>query len=491
MEVGPTKAIVCSLAVAAVLLACKFSRAQIPAPPKEVRTLREWIERTKHPDDAVREKAAIAIGKLGPRARSAVPLLTEMLYDKSWYVREAAAQALERIDPHVKAVGRPPGKLLRREDVLNRHALEIILTKMGPGSKSAAMALAEASTDDDGDVRVAAVEALIRMRADANQAVPVLVMQLKSNTGHIPRRYALTALGKIAPVAKDAVPEMAKLLNDRSLWREVFFALTDLGPAASQALPQLVAAERDYHVLRSAAAKNHTPTRVESVKHVIHWMHCDSVDVRADAQRLWNVLGKEYMPFVVLLLKSDLASDRALAIDKLGDLGQAAIPALVRLLNDHDQDNRRVAIQRLGHIGPAAVIAAAELTPVLKDNDWQLRSAAAISLGQIGADSKEAVTALATSLRDTDGDVRVCAIEALGRIGRAAAPATAGLIERLHDTSPAVRSAAARALGQIGSGAKAGLPELEKLTHDRDDYVRQAANETVKSLTATDVSTKR
>ena len=139
------KAIVCSLAVvAAVLVPRQFSRGQTPEPSRDGRTLGQWIER----DDAVCEKAAIAIGKLGPEARAV--LLAKTLDDKLWYVHEVSTPSLV--------------KMLGREEVTNRYAAARALSKIGPGSKASAAALAEAAFDYDGDVRDAAIKALVELR---------------------------------------------------------------------------------------------------------------------------------------------------------------------------------------------------------------------------------------------------------------------------------------------------------------------------------------
>ena len=298
-------------------------------------------------------------------------------------------------------------------------------------------------------------------------------------------RYALAALGKLAPAANEAIPEIAKLLKDSTLRNEAFVVLTDLGPVASPVLPQLVAC------WSGETREEHIPSRTESVKLICQWVHDGLPARRSDAERLWSVLGGEDLPSVAPLLTSESAADRALAIDKFYDLGEAAVPTLVELVKDSEPSTRRTAIRILGHIGPAAIAAVPALAATLKEKDSEDRSVAAISLGQIGSDSAPAVAALNDALTDPDSSIRVCSIEALGRIGPAAAPAIAGLIGRLHDTSPVIRSAAARALGQIGPVAKAALPELDKLRRDPEDYVRQAAEEAVKANCKVDSNKRR
>ena len=65
----------------------------------------QLIRQMKDPDDSVRIKAAHALGRLGPKAKAAVPALIETLNDKKprYTVRVAAAQALAEIGPDAEA----------------------------------------------------------------------------------------------------------------------------------------------------------------------------------------------------------------------------------------------------------------------------------------------------------------------------------------------------------------------------------------------------
>jgi HEAT repeat protein len=68
-----------------------------PAPPKRVS---DFLVIAKHTEPALRIEAAHGLGKVGAEA---VPMLTEMLHDKQWGVRKAAAEALGRIGPEAKS----------------------------------------------------------------------------------------------------------------------------------------------------------------------------------------------------------------------------------------------------------------------------------------------------------------------------------------------------------------------------------------------------
>jgi HEAT repeat protein len=239
------KAIVCyHVVLAAILLACRIARAQTQAPSRDDRSLPEWMERTNARDDAVLQNAALAIGKLGPEAKAA--LLVKMLDDKSWYVREAAAKALERIGPDAKFALPSLVKMLAREEVTNRYAAANALGKIGPGSKAAAAALAEAATDDDGEVRDAALAALDKVCGETNAVASVLLKHLGKDEEYYVKIRALKALATLGPLPKEDLPAIAKLLGDESCRAEAFATLLEVGPAAGEYLPQLVNAERAY-----------------------------------------------------------------------------------------------------------------------------------------------------------------------------------------------------------------------------------------------------
>jgi HEAT repeat protein len=69
----------------------------------------------------VRQNAALALGRIGPAARSAVPALTEALRDVEWTVRRQSAISLGEIGsdaapavPALQRLGKDPDRLVRQ-----------------------------------------------------------------------------------------------------------------------------------------------------------------------------------------------------------------------------------------------------------------------------------------------------------------------------------------------------------------------------------------
>ncbi len=143
------------------------------------------------------------------------------------------------------------------------------------------------------------------------------------------------------------------------------------------------------------------------------------------------------------------------ALDALGRIGPAAktaVPDIVRIVEKSQKYPvlRLNGIRALGKIGRSAGEAAPMLERFLTDADRQLAVAAALSLWQI--DGREAaVSALAAELSSQDPDVGLAAAMALVEIGPGAEPASRALIRALGHPNADVRRAAGRALSRIGT----------------------------------------
>jgi HEAT repeat protein len=156
---------------------------------------------------------------------------------------------------------------------------------MGREAKQAIPSLVEALKDEDGDVRISAAFALVRIKLEVKQAIPVLIEALKSEDANI-RFDAAKALGAIGPEAKqaipalvealkeqprmfaggpaealgrigpEAVPALTEALKDRSLRFGAAIALSEIGLEAKQAMPALIEALKDESpTIRSSIAR--------------------------------------------------------------------------------------------------------------------------------------------------------------------------------------------------------------------------------------------
>jgi HEAT repeats/HEAT repeat len=83
------------------------------------------------------EDAAITLGKLGAKAKAAVPALTELLTDSNDALREAAATALWRIEKSPRGVTVLAERLDEAQDYQTCVRVMKTLAEMGPAAKSA------------------------------------------------------------------------------------------------------------------------------------------------------------------------------------------------------------------------------------------------------------------------------------------------------------------------------------------------------------------
>jgi HEAT repeat protein len=96
------------------------------------------IEALTDEDPGVRERAAVALGRLGPEAKPAVPALILAIRDESnWVIRAEAAIALGNIGPEAKAALRTLVAALRDDSEYVREqaarALLQIVAEEGAG----------------------------------------------------------------------------------------------------------------------------------------------------------------------------------------------------------------------------------------------------------------------------------------------------------------------------------------------------------------------
>lgn len=181
--------------------------------------------------------------------------------------------------------------------------------------------------------------------------------------------------------------------------------------------------------------------------------------IRRDASYRLSQLGPGAKAAVPDLVKAlDDSEDQVwfnsiTALARIGPGAEGAIPDLIKQLEKADRGRNngqywyRTAFA-LGSIGPAAL---PELIRSLGNDKTHVRSAAAKAIGWIGPAATDAIPTLAQRLSDGDTDVRTQSAEALSRIGAAALPV---LIDSLKSDQPAVRTAAAAALEAMGDPAR-------------------------------------
>lgn len=413
-------------------------------------------------------------------------------------------------------------------------AIDLLLSPAGPGERAPALIPGLVSEDP-----VVAAAARAGLRAMGRDAVPFLIRAIQS--GSPDGRHLDWEAGRILmeitpgqnshllnmlieritdddfrieeflklfveaddPDLDEEIAELCAMLShsNRKLRLSAAAALGQLGPAASAAVPALVAA------LPGGTKK---------------YAGFDQAMAVAEALVSIGVATDEVIAALVLLLTNSESFAVRSAADALGSLGVATdevVTALELLLTNSDPyvvKDAREALHALGKLEPdpdappemtldqalaafyhretwadarAAVAAQGasavpRLVEILGTGSPAEREAAAEALGLIGPDTAAAVPALTKALAAEERWVRLRAIEALGRIGPASLSAAKALTLILDGDDAEALSLAAAALADIGPEARDAVPALQRavLAHDEDLELLNAAMRAIATM---------
>ncbi|MFL6546856.1 MAG: HEAT repeat domain-containing protein, partial [Candidatus Udaeobacter sp.] len=375
-------------------------------------------------------------------------------------------------------------------------------------------ALISASADHERDVRLAALNSLVRVWRS-----------LTTGEGDI-----LTTGDEIDQTFSPLNQAFTKRLrdDDKHIRLTAAEGLRELFSTDTAVFEVLVDAARDEdESLRRRAAlalwlgisdRRATLFQIETeagVGALTHLLNDNDAITRGYALRALATLGplaRGAVPTLCELLKradsadDDLQFQAALALASVGEETDLALPLLERALTHGDRLKRKAAAFGLRSLGSKAQTALPTLIIGLKDHEKRVRSRCASAIGNIGLNvSDEAIQALMATQGDDDPEVLQAVERALSAIGAArvekAQRQTArtkardffplsgfqhedipGLIFMLKDPLSDVRAFAATALGR--AGATEAVSELTLLLQDNDEGVRRRAAESLQKLGA-------
>ncbi len=372
--------------------------------------------------DLVRVHAINRLGHAGPRARSAIPVLLDVLEKDAWNnCRMHAATTLSYIapkDPKVIAglvhsaeqgnwaaivalrragpAARPAVPLLIR--TLNREIRESaapveaakLLGEIGPSAAEAIPVLLKCMTDDDSRVASACAGALAQVGIANPEVVPALMRCAETGDQDV-RTVAVRALGTLGPRARQAVPMLCGLLQDnRSKLRAE--AARSLGMIDAPGGPS-------ESLLRQCLEGSDDDTQRQS----------------AIALAL---LGREN-PDVLRLLSISLARrdfDALPALHSLPNGTQYFGPTLVKMMHDSNPTIRRYGVLAIGHLSNVPAETLRIVSEHLTDETLEVRMAAADALGRLGPMARSELAALQRALADDNWLVQEAAQRAIEKI---------------------------------------------------------------------------
>jgi HEAT repeat protein len=157
------------------------------------------------------------------------------------------------------------------------------------------------------------------------------------------------------------------------------------------------------------------------------------------------------LPELIQAVQDENAVVRRRALRAIAFIGPAAaddaLACLIAATEDVDDSVGLQAVATIGELGPGAAPAVPALMSAVWTGDVRRRAVAGVALTHVGA---AAVPSLMQSLSHPAAEVRVKVIHLLGQIGPNAAEARGALRSLLDDADPAVRVEAASALSAIG-----------------------------------------
>jgi HEAT repeat protein len=153
-----------------VLLSTACNQTPPPSPTQRQRTLQEWTDDLKSPDEKTRMWAAVMLGELGPSAKPALPALVAALSDPNRVVRDRVVWALVFIDPTGKEVLIHLYAPLKDTDAGVRTTTVKAIGRLGPAAEPAIPELERLLQDPAPSVRMAAAYALVEIGPAAEKS---------------------------------------------------------------------------------------------------------------------------------------------------------------------------------------------------------------------------------------------------------------------------------------------------------------------------------
>ena len=470
------------------------------------------LEALRDIDPRVQQASAQVLGELADR-RAIGPLIDVALFDDGRSVRQAAAEALGRLEvARLGALSRLVEAALSANNALvvvqavevlawllehpDSRVLQAALEALGELGHSAAIdpLVSMYFSHDDPSVRDIAGQALVALTGAGSHALKSLVeaaLSIEDVSVHgLVADLLVGALYYEDPLVRIAAAEALGLLEwPASIVPLGDAALSDSDPSVRQAAARALGKlkyQSSLEFLKQVLRDIEPSVRKAAVEALGELGFDDAVrallqvalfdgdeEVRQFAIQVLRQLDpEEAMEFLLTSLANPDSYIRRAAVDALWRFGgtDAFEPLLRTALTDESPAVRREAVAALNELAPEMALAA--LLDAVDDPDLNTRKAAVEALGSLG--NPEAFgPLLEIALTDDDGELRRQAIDVLDTLS--ADRTRDGLIAALGDADPRIRRAAAEAFGYLGLSGVGVVKALLAAVADPDPLVRGAA----------------
>jgi HEAT repeat protein len=302
--------------------------------------------------------AAWALGRIGPDAKAAVPALGRAMFGKDTWARPQAAWALSQIGKEAEGALDGLSKAITRGKYsMQCHVRDSLVNIGEPAVPVLTKAIETGKT-------VPAAEAAGMLGKTAGPALPALISMAGASDPKA-RAAALEAVCRISADAEDAKNVLVKGLNDTAMCVRHRTA-TALGEAGKHAA--------SFADVLGKALSDKAPEVIG-----------------AAAKALGKIGPDGTAPLIRGLTESDDPWTRTVCARALGRItpvaGNAVTP-LVKALKDKSRDVRREAVLALGRMGAAAKSAAGTLREAADDSDYIVAYAAQEALKRVSGPIK-------------------------------------------------------------------------------------------------------
>ncbi len=300
------------------------SLAKPDEPVAENPRIQQWIAQLQNDDVRTQWYAAYALGQAGPDSVAAIEPLMTILANLSGheYVRGTAAWALGRIGPEAEQAAPLLIETLESAHLAVRRNSPLALARIGrPAAMPAVPRLIELLSDPDAEVRVNSATALWQIDR---------------------QERAIAALGKILTGSERGAYEAAVALGQLDAPPE---------EVVLDALVRAFASE-DATVRRAAARSAGTLGKT-AIPRLATVLDHTSERVRQTAVEAFSWMGPQAVAPLIVALQNDSSDVRRAAARALGRMGPAAVQAesaLVAALNDPQGDVRQAVAWAIGRV---------------------------------------------------------------------------------------------------------------------------------------------
>lgn len=334
-----------------------------------------WIALLSSEQSHLRETAAIALGKLGPKAKRAAPNLDKACKDKSYRVRCEAWIAYRLVKPFSPSIPALNGS----SDWTRYHATSVLLLS-DPAIDDYVLRLAGCLESKETEIRHKALKRLRYIGPKADKATPTLKKYLAEEKDAALRFQVAYALAEIEPQLETMLPLLRTCLKDKSeKIRGLGVRLVNyIGPEAVSAVPLLLPR-----------------------------LHEGNEELRAYVLETFKVLGVQAIPMLTGIRDRRCRSVRSRLARSLSFVSSQVLPALGKVVND------RLLIDGLRFLEREVLPHGVAL---LDDGERQESVDIAFVLGELGVQNEAVMSALRELRSSDDVTVKIAAITAIRKL---------------------------------------------------------------------------